>query len=77
MKISVKMTAEEFMAFMEWKRDKSVYENRMQNLIKNMEHLASTALKTLVECGETDKPEYKIESQAAAAALVNEAAEVF
>ncbi len=55
MEISVSMTAEDFMEFMEWKQDKNVCENRMRNLVKDMEHLASTVLKTLVECGETEK----------------------
>lgn len=77
MEITVAMTAEDFMAFMEWKRDKKVYERRVQEVIKNMEHLASSVLKTLEECGETDEPEYKIGSQEDAAKLVVAATDVF
>ncbi len=77
MEVNVSMTAEDFMEFMEWKRRKNVYENKLQSIVRNMEHLANRVLNVLEECGETEKPEYKIKDQAAAAELYMEAAECF
>lgn len=76
MEVNVSMTAEDFMDFMKWKQDKKVYEYRMRKVVKNVEHLVSSVHKALVECGKPDEPEYKIESQNAANALVEEAAEI-
>jgi len=77
MKVNVSMTAEDFMEFMKWKRNKNVYQNKLQSVVNNMEHLANRVLNVLVKCGETEEPEYKIKDQSAAAELYTEAAECF
>ena len=77
MEINVKMSADEFMEFMEWRKDRDTANNRVRATAREMEKLAEKALATLEECGETDAPEFRIKSQSAAAELVDAAAEVF
>ena len=77
MEINVKMSADEFLEFMEWRKDRDTANNLARATAKDMEKLAEKALAALEECGETDAPEFRIKSQDAAAALVDAASEVF
>lgn len=77
MEITVTMTTDDFMEFMEWKKDKTASEKALREVGKNLENLAGMVLKTLEECGKDDEPEFRIENQADAAKLVEAAYEVF
>ena len=77
MEITVTMTPDNFMEFMEWKKDKTASEKAIREVGKNLENMAGLVLKTLEECGKDDEPEFKIGSQRDAAKLVEAAYEVF
>lgn len=77
MEITVTMTADDFMEFMEWKKDKTASEKALREVGKNLENLAGMVLKTLEEREGTRVPQYKIGNQEDAAKLVEAAYEVF
>lgn len=77
MEITVTMTADDFMEFMRWKKDKAASEKALREVGKNLENLAGMVLKTLEECRKDDKPEFRIRSQRDAAELVEAANDVF
>ena len=77
MEITVTMTPDDFMEFMEWKKDKTASEKALREVGKNLESMAGMVLKTLEEREGTRVPQYKIASQADAAKLVEAAYEVF
>ncbi len=81
MEINVKMTTEEFQEFMDWQRQKKMYEAKENNLRYEMggklEKMASKVMEAMEEIGKTDTPEYQIKSQGAAALLWEAAADVF
>lgn len=77
MEITVKMTTDEFLEFMEYRKDKGAANSRVRAIAKDMENLAEKVLEALEKCGETDAPEFRIKSQDATALLIEAAAEVF
>lgn len=77
MEITVTMTPDDFMEFMEWKRDRAASEKALREVGKNLENMAGMVLKVLEECGKDDEPEFRIGNQADAAKLVETAYEVF
>lgn len=66
MEINVNMTADDFMEFMEWRRDKAAKEREIQEVADNLESLMNKVVAVLDECGDG---EYKIRDQYAAADL--------
>lgn len=66
MEIHVSMTTDDFMEFMEWKRDKAAKEREIQEVADNLESLMNKVVAVLEECGDD---EYKIRDQHAAADL--------
>lgn len=77
MEITVTMTPDDFMEFMNWKKDKAESERMLREVGENLENLAGMVLETLKECGKGDEPEFRIENQADAEKLVAEAYKVF
>lgn len=77
MEITVKMTTDEFLEFMEYRKDKGAANRRERVIANKMENLAEKVFAALEECGETDTPEFRIKSQDATTLLVEAAAEIF
>ena len=77
MEITVTMTPDDFMEFMEWKKDKAASEKVLREVGRDLENLAGMVIKTLEEIGGTRVPQYKIGSQIDAAKLVAAANDVF
>ena len=77
MEISVKMSANEFIEFMEWRKDRDAANSQVRATAKDMEKMAEKVFAALEACGKTDAPEFRIKSQDAAALLIEAAAEVF
>lgn len=81
MEISVKMLEDEFLEYMEWKKERDLYAKResalQRELYGDLEELAEKVLNALEERGETDAPEYRVKSQGGAAELFKSAVEVF
>jgi len=74
MEVNVSMTAEDFMKFMEWKRDKVAKEGEIRELGDNVEKLMNKVVAALEACGDD---EYKIKDQHAAADLYMSVTEGF
>ncbi len=66
MEVNVSMTAEDFMEFMGWRRDKERLERHLREVGDSMETLMNKVVAALEECGDD---EYKIRDQHAAADL--------
>ena len=66
MYVSVKMSAEEFLAFRKWQRDRSSNTLACFNYIRQLQALASLVLLTFVGRGQDDSSEYRISSQGCA-----------
>lgn len=77
--VNVEMTDEEFIEFMDWKKNKRLYEFKEMNvrraLGESVERLAICALKALEQT--ENEHEFEIKSQEAAAELLREASEAF
>lgn len=77
MTVNVEMTDDDFMEFMDWKKNKRLYELKEINLYgelgKRHERLASLALNALAET----ENEYTIKDQETASELIITASEVF
>lgn len=78
MTINVKMSADEFMEFMKWRKDKSAATEEVRKTGQEIEDLANKIFAALEECASADcVPEVKVKDQKAAVRLLRDAAEVF
>lgn len=73
MEITVTMNDDDFAEFMEWRRERLVYEHEVQKVGKQLEELASKVLAAMEECGTGKEPVYKITNQWTAVELVESA----
>lgn len=77
MEITVKMTSDEFLEFIEWRKNREAYEREVNEVCDKLEELAEKVLDTIKACDETDAPEFKIKSREAAEDLVAAAEKIF
>ncbi len=66
MEVNVSMTAEDFMEFMEWRRDKAIKEREIQEVGDSLEELMNKVVAAMEKRGDD---EYRIRDQHAAADL--------
>ena len=70
MKIQVEMTAEEFQEFMQWKKDKGIYDDELNTVDAKIEHINNKILWALAPY-EKKSGKIKIIDQEHAAELVD------
>lgn len=76
MKVHVEMTSEEFQEFMQWQKDKGIYDAELNQVDNKMEHINNKILWAL-EADDKTPGKVKIINQEHAAELVEMAHEYF